>query len=311
MTNFNPINNLNFVRLPSNNIKNTNLTEISDDNTLTNSNQNNNNIPLNKTFESINPALIYSLELAKMDNKVLVKYLQSLLSLPDSIDKFIQQLNSDSKDSQMLKILVENLIDTKALSEFLNQKSKVAIDKILQTISSSLKFGADESSQLKDILSILTYIQSQSSSNSNILKEFLLLYIPINGQIFDRQVEYNVEDNEEKETIKSQDLSIMFETLNFSNILCSLSAQNNDIIIYFYIHNQFPKEKFKNILMEFSKDININTFIDFKLKKETFNKANPEQNFKITSKSYISPAVLILSHLIIKIIFKIDSDFSI
>ena len=311
MTNFNPINNINFIKTNLNNLQNNKNVQDFNDNFNASNNLNSYNLPLNKTFEPINPTLIYDFQLVKMDNEVLIKYLQSLLSIPNSIDKFIESLNSKNEDNKILKILVENLIDTKALSEFLNEKSKTAIDKILQTISISLKSGLEENAQLKEILSILTFIQTQSLTNSNMLKEFLLLYIPVNGQIFDRQVEYDIDESDEKEKIKSQDLSIMFETINLSNILCTLSALNEDIFICFYVSNVFPKEKFKKILEEFSKSSNINFSLEFKLKNTISDKNNQIQNFKVISKSYISPTILILSHFIIKIIFKIDNDFSI
>lgn len=310
MTDFNSINNFNFIKIHTNSTQNKGTVEISDKNLSVNIEQNK-NLPLNRPLEQVNPALIYNLQLAKMDNETLIKYLQSLLALPNSIDDFIKKANSNTKNSEILKIIVENLIDTKALAEFLNEKSKIAIDKTLQTISTALKSGIEDNSQLKEILSILTFIQAQSSSNSNILKEFLLLYIPINGQIFDKQVEYNITNNEEKEKIKTQDLSIMFETINFSNILCTLNAENNDVLVYFYVPDYFPKNKIKKILEDFSKSTNINSLVEFKIKNINLNKKDDTQNFKVVSKNYISPKILILSHLIIKMIFKIDSEFSI
>ena len=103
MTNFNPINNINFIKTNLNNIQNNKNVQDFNDNFNASNNLNSYNLPLNKTFEPINPTLIYDFQLAKMDNEILIKYLQSLLSIPNSIDKFIESLNSKNEDNKILK----------------------------------------------------------------------------------------------------------------------------------------------------------------------------------------------------------------
>ena len=157
---------------------------------------------------------VFNYEQAKMDSETLLKYLQSTLKMPDSIEKFVK-----SKDAKALKILVENMINTKALGEFLNQNSTSAIETILKTISASMKSGISDVSQLKDILGILTSIQSQTNLNTNMIKELLLLYIPLNPMVFDKQIDFTPASADIEEAINNSTLSIVFETVNFSNIL--------------------------------------------------------------------------------------------
>ena len=88
-------------------------------------------IPTQQTPQNINPSIMYDFQMAKMDNETMLKYLQNLLKLPNSIDKFVEQLNSKNIDPKIAKILVENLISVKALSEFLNQNSNSAISKLI------------------------------------------------------------------------------------------------------------------------------------------------------------------------------------
>ena len=259
--------------------------------------------------QTINPSLMYDFQMAKMDNQTVVKYLQNLLNLPNSIDKFVEQLNSKNIDPKNAKILVENLISTKALGEFLNQNSTQAISKLLQTISTSLKSGVNDVSQLKEVLAILTTIQSSTNLNTNSLKELLLLYIPLNHQVFDKDIDLENLEEDEKQKIKTSKLSILFETINFSNILCCLNSENNDVLVEFYLANEFPTDKIKNIIQTLSKEININPYIEFKKRKTTENNTS-NQNFKILSDGFISSDLLILSHLIIKSVFKIDESFA-
>ena len=309
MTDFNSINNLNFY-INSRNIPLTPLKGSEEG--IKNQENNMSNTRSNASYYSVYPPLLYTFQNARMDNEIMLKYLLNLLSLPSTIDKFIKETlskNKDGKDNDLAKLLTENLLNTKALAEYLSKNSKIAIEKNLRMISDSLKFGIDDNFQLREVLSVLSAIHAQSSSNSNILKEFLLLYIPINGQIFDRETEYSPDSEEEKSEISNSCLSIMLETINFSNILCVLNIFDNNVCLTMYAVESFPFAKFKNIILNFAKDVNIDIIIDYKIKKMQKNDAKKLQNFKIVSKSLVMLNVLVLSHLIVKTIIKIDNDF--
>ena len=79
--------------------------------------------PQQTPTQQINPGLMYDFQAAKMDNETILKYLQNLMKLPNSIDKFVNQLNSKNIDPKITSILIQNMISTKALGEFLNQNS--------------------------------------------------------------------------------------------------------------------------------------------------------------------------------------------
>lgn len=156
--------------------------------------------PPAQTFQNqnINPTLMYDFQMAKMDNETVLKYLQNMLKLPNSIEKFVNQLNSKNVDPKLASILLENLISTKTLAEFLNQNSIDAISKLMQTISASLKQGNNDVSQLKEILNVLSVIQNSSALNINTVKELLLLYIPLNQSVFDKEIVQNELSEDEK-----------------------------------------------------------------------------------------------------------------
>ena len=259
--------------------------------------------------QMVNPSIMYDFSTVKMDNETVLKYLQNLLNLPNSIDKFVNQLNSKNIDPKIAAILVENMISTKALSEFLNQNSMNAISKLLQTISSSLKSGISDVTQLKEILAILNTIQINTNLSTNTIKELLLLYIPLNNPVFDKEINPQDFMEDEQENIKNAKISLLFETINFSNLLCTLNESNNNLFIDIYSTIDFPKDKFKNIIEALSKEASLTPLIEFHDKQ--LDKKNEMQNFKILSDGFISSNTLILSHLIIKSIFKIDADFNI
>lgn len=257
--------------------------------------------------QTINPSLMYDFQMVKMDSETMLKYLQNLMKLPNSIEKFVNQLSNKNIDPKLASILIENMISTKALSEFLNQNSTQAISKLMQTISQALKSGTSDVSQLKEILSILGAMQNSTNLNSNSIKELLLLYIPLNIPVFDKNIDGEIKNEEESKAIKNSKLSILFETINFTNILITLNEFENDILIDLYSIESFPKNEFTRIINALSKEANISSLIEFKNKQNEENNNNT-QNFKIISDGFISPNTLILAHLVIKTILKLDEN---
>lgn len=256
-------------------------------------------------FKILDPT-IFDFQLAKMDNQTALKYLQNLMELPETIEKFAEQLNSKNINPKLSKILVENMLSVKVLSEFLNQNSTEAISKLMQTISTTLKSGISDVSQLKELLSILGTIQSSSSINTNTIKELLLLYIPLNAPVFDKNIDSKFDNEEEKEAVKNSKLSILFESINFSNLLFCVQESENNLFIDAFVSKNFPKSDFTKTIEILSKEASIVSILDFK-DKQAMNTKCKTQNFKIISDGFISINSLILSHLIIKTIVSLDN----
>lgn len=308
MTNFNPINS-NFNIQNNFSSQKAGLVQNSQNQAINQFNQNQSQTPAQNLQTSLNPNLLINYEAVKMTNEQVLKYLLNLLEMPSSIDKFISNLNNAKNQDKIAKLLNENLLNIKALNDFLNQNSTNAINKLLNIISTTLKQGNEDISQLKEMLTILNSIQQSSLINANTLKEFLLLYIPLNIPIFNKQDEIKNQDEQETKIIKSSILSIMLETINFSNILCSINSNDNQIFLDIYSNNFFPFEKFNKIMVLLTQNGNINVSCDFKILK-TIEKENSTQNFKVNSTGNIPLNVLLLAQMTIKAIFKLDNDFS-
>ena len=135
------------------------------------------------------------------------------------------------------------------------------------------------------------------------------MYIPLNVPVFDKNVVSAIDDEEEKEAIKNSKLSILFETINFSNLLVSINEVENNFFLDVFVCSKFLKEEFIRIVQALSKEANISSIIDFKNKQDVETR-NIIQNFKILSDGFISPNALILAHIAIKAIFKIDSNYN-
>ena len=172
MTNFNPINNNFNIQQ---NIASQKAGIVQQNQNQTTGQQNQSQTPIQPIVQqiSINPNLLINYEAVKMTNEQVLKYLLNLLEMPSSIDKFISNLNNAKNQDKIAKLLNENLLNIKALNDFLNQNSTNAINKLLNIISTTLKQGNEDISQLKEMLTRLNSIQQSSLINANTLKKSL------------------------------------------------------------------------------------------------------------------------------------------
>jgi len=318
MTNFNPINTyFNKLLNPQNifsreSIPNQNENNNIQKNIINNSSMTQNSKQNIQIQQNIPKVQIMNFENVKMENEIVQKYIQSLMDLPESIEKFIENFEKNSKLQNLndktfkfLQVFVENMLNTKALNQLLNENSKNAIQKLLNAMTTVLKNGSGDISQLKEILSVLNSIQASTNLNSNSIKELLLLYIPINYQVFNKDFDFSALEAENEDKIKSSTMSILFETINFSNVFISLNEQEDEITMEVFVCELFPKDRFKNIMINLAKESSIKTYIEFKKSKPS-QKHVEKQSFKIISNDYISANILLLSHIIIGAILKMD-----
>ena len=270
-------------------------------NALTTQGQNQSNI---QNQEKNLNNIIFNYETSQMSQEETLEYLQKLLDLPDDVEKTLKEL---SKDSKNLKTFINNLLSIKVLGQILNQKTTSALEKLIQTISIAYKTTPQKAQQLEHVFKILNSIQSNLSQENNILKEFLLLYIPLSMPIFNKQTSPLKLSENENTAIDNSILSILFETINFSNILFCINEIDNALSIEIFSNDKFPSEKFVFVLKNLSKDNVSNLSFQFnKLRKE--DKKYEEQNFRVIAKNIVSSNVLILSALIIKSVFKLDEN---
>ncbi len=249
------------------------------------------------------------LEKTRLENQEVLKYLKNAMKMPETIEKLVKEISKEQVSESSIEKFLNSLLDVKVLNEFLNKSSKQAIDKMLQTITNSIKTGGSDIAQLKEMLSVLTTIHHNTITDTNTLKELLLLYIPLNCPVFDDRMEFKQITQNQDEKIKSATLSILFETINFSNILCCITSENNDILVELFSINDFPYKDFERIIQVIAKEASLNMRFDF-VRINIAPTEKTKQNFRIISNAFIPSSALIVAHLLIKTIFKFDDKFS-
>ena len=261
------------------------------------------------------------LKMTPMEVEQTAKYVKELLNMPKDVAQVVSQLSANNtvttaQNMQLLLMLSSGKIDLNALAQLLSDNSKAALQKLVQTMSQAAKMGVSDTQQLKDLINTLGLVSVSTNDTTAALKNFILLYLPwlplnAKGESLDFDIDVFDKTSSGADD-ESQSVTILIETMNFSNVKALLEmTQDNKVEIMINCIEDFPREKVLAVLKKESQDLNIQAGLIVEttkkeIPKDTVKKARAE----ISASSAISPQLMLMAHAVIKIVFKIDKDFS-
>ena len=275
------------------------------------------NTPKTQQKQTLSPEL----KMTPMEVEQTSKYVKELLDLPKDIAQAVSQMVTNktmttAQNMQLLLLISSGKIDLNQLALFLNDNTKVAMQKLVQTLSQASKMGITDTTQLRDLINTLGLVSTSSTDSASALKNFILLYLPwlpLNsaGENLDFDIDVFDKTGADENT-ELQSITILIQTMNFSNIKVILEmSQNSKVEILMNCIESFPREKVLTILKKESENLNIQSGLII----ETTKKEIPKDEVKktraeISASSCVSPQLMLMAHAVIKIVFKIDKDFS-
>ena len=261
------------------------------------------------------------LKMTPMEVEDNAKYVKELLNLPKDIAQTISQLVANksmtsAQNAQLLLLLQSGKIDLNQLVLLLNDNTRAAMQKLVQTISQAARMGVNDAGQLKDLLNTLGLISTTTTDTSSALKNFILLYLPwlpLNaaGENLDFDIDvFDAASDAADDELQS--VIILIETMNFSNIRATLEmTQDGKVEILINCIESFPREKVLSVLKKESQNLNIQTGLVVETTKKEIQKDEIKKaRAQISASSCVSPQLMLMAHAVIKIVFKIDKDFS-
>lgn len=301
-------------------------------NTFNNNFQNNsenNNAPLVFKSTPLTLSLASELKLTTIEVEKKADYVKDLLNLPRDFSELINQITTGNNPSSVLNskladilpmvLMSDGRVDLSKLSEFLSENSKSAMQKLMMTIANVSKYGANDVSNLKELMGLFS-VNSNMASDTQALKTLLLLYLPwlplaqrnendldFTIDIFDKIQGPDPESEENIETVK-----ILIQTENFSNVIAMLETNSlGQIDIDIVAGDNFPHKRVMEIIKEESSINNVKSNISSSVSK----KADEEDiqklasnNVKIMAAGAISPKLMLMTQLLIKIVIKVDYE---
>ncbi len=291
------------------------------------SNQNESNAPQFFKSTPLTLSIASELKLTTIEVEKKADYVKDLLNLPRDFSELINQISTGTASSPVLNAKLANLqallmadgkIDLSKLSEFLGENSKDAVQKLMMTIANIAKYGANDVSNLKELMGLFS-MSSNIASDTQALKTLLLLYLPwlplaarnendldFTIDIFDKIQGPDPDTEENIETVK-----ILIQTENFSNVIATLEMNPlGQVDIDIAAGNNFPHKRVMELIKEESSINNVKSNVS-----SSFSKRGDENiqqfssnNVKITATGAISPKLMLMAQVLIKIIIQVDYE---
>lgn len=236
--------------------------------------------------------------------------LKQLFDFPSNIKDLLQTLVSDGKQisAKELSLLMTQNIDLSKLIQLMQTNGKTALEKIAKMIATMNQSGIFDTKQLKEMSVLVNAcIPANDASAMQVMKNLMIMYlpwIPINAPAeFNSSME---EDFDKKKTSSEDDITITITTKNYGVVKVLLFKDGETLNLDVNCVDSFPKDIFKSTVdSELSGTIN-KPDITFTTRK-TEEEKNTEASVSFSKASKISPQLLILAHLVIKVVMDIDN----
>ena len=276
---------------------------------------------LNQTVQNITQNLVQQqdilytqMQLKQLSNIERSMLLKSLFAFPENIKDIIAFLAAENKamTAKEIQLLMTQPMDISKLIVLLQTHGKSALEKVTKMIAIMNQSGIYNTQQLKEMSVLINAcIPANDASAAQVLKSFMLMYLPwlpINAA---SDFNASFENADEKKASSDEDsIFIYITTKNYGLVKILLYKDEGSFNIDINCCENFPKEKFNASISEKSEDasLNLKAKVLYTTRKNTDDDKNTEPKVEFSKSSKITPQLLIIIHALIKIVMEIDSQ---
>ncbi len=261
---------------------------------------------------TFNPSMLPNFKMNNLASMERSLYIKDLMNFPKELEEVLVLIqNNMTTTKEVTKLLTTN-INLATLTELIKQNGKEAMNKLILVMANASKQGLTDLSQIKDAIKFINASVSVASqeNSSQILKNFMLLYLPWlplqEGVDFDLEIE----NTESEEGDSQTSVTIMISTKNYGNVKITLILLGgNSIDIFVNCSETFPKEELlKRINLE-CKNHSMQSTVVFEQKaiKQDEN-ASRQAKISMSNLTEVNPFLLLMANLVIKHTIDLDNQ---
>lgn len=238
-------------------------------------------------------------------------YIKDLMKLPKDLQEALLLLqNKIAPGEELTKLLTTN-INLASLAEMMQQGGKEAMNKLVMAMAEASKQGINDLSQLKDAMKLINAsvsVAGQDNANQ-LLKSFMLLYLPWlplqEGVDFELEIESSEGESGESEI----SITIMISTRNFGNVRVTLILlAGNSMSIFINSSDIFPKEELMKRIDAENKAHAMQSEVVFEQKEMKQDENAPRQaKISMSNLKEVNPFLLLMANAIIRHTIDLDN----
>lgn len=240
-------------------------------------------------------------------------YVRDLMKMPKEIEQVLTMIqNNGALPKEATELLTKNISLT-TLAELIQTGGKEAMNKLVLVMAEASKQGLNDLSQIKETIKFINASVSVASSDNpnQILKNFMLLYLPWfplqEGVDFELEIESSEGENEESEL----SITVMISTKNYGNVRATLILlAGNSMNITINCCRGFPKEELLKRLREENKRHSIQSDITFEEQKMINRQEGVSHQAKVSMSNLmeVNPFLLLMANALIRHTIELDNE---
>ena len=274
---------------------------------------------LNQTVQNIaqnfvrqQDVMITQMQLKEFTNLERAMLLKSLFEFPENIKDIATFLAADQKviSAKELQLLMTQPIDMAKLVVLLQTNGKMAMEKLAKMVATMHQSGIYDTKQLKEMITLVNAcIPANDTSASQVLKSFMLMYLPwlpINAAS-----EFDITaggENEENSSDSEDSITINITTKNYGLVKIFLYKENGKYNIDLNCSEDFPKDGFNNSLKSSGEisSLLIDEKVVYTTRKSSDETKTDIPKVELSKSAKITPQLLMVVYAVIKIVMEID-----
>lgn len=264
---------------------------------------------------ALNQATLHSLKMNSLANLERSLYLKDLMNLPKEMKEILVMIQNNTQSAAQvkdLKTLLSTNINISNLADIMQKGGKEAMNKLVLAMAEASKQGVNDISQIKDAMKLINASVSVAGQDnpSQVLKNFMLLYLPWlplqEGVDFELEIQSSEDENGEDETT----LTIMITTKNYQVIKILLIIKElNSFDVFVTCPDKFPKQELLNRINEESKRYSLQHEMKFEQKEiKSQNDSNQQAKINMSNLNNVNPFLLLMANALIKHTIDLDNQ---
>lgn len=269
-------------------------------------------VPESLVMKTFSQSMLAELKMNNLANLERSLYVKDLMKLPKDLAEALTLIQGKAATGEEVTKLLSKNINLTTLAELIQINGKEAMNKLILVMSNATKQGITDTSQIKDAIKLINASVSVASQDNpnQVLKSFMLLYLPWLPLQEGVDFELEIEGSEGSEDESVNSITIMISTRNYGNVkVVLLLNKGNSIDLFVNCSNKFPKEELTKRIKEESKNHSIQSNIAFEQKEITETDVKtPQAKVSLSNLKEINPFLLLMANAVIRHTIDLDSQ---
>lgn len=269
------------------------------------------NLTQNAVLNTFSESMLAELKVNNLATLERSLYVKDLMNLPKDLKEVLLLIQNKAATAEDASKLLNTNISLSTLVELIQTGGKEAMNKLVLIMANASKQGINDVSQIKDAMKLINASVSVAGQDNlnQVLKNFMLLYLPWLPLQEGVDFELEIESSEGESTDSETTITILISTKNYGNVkVVLIFAKQSSLEIFVSCDENFPKEELLKRLNIESKNHSIQSNITFEQKKVQQSEAStPQAKISMSNLKEVNPFLLLMANAVIRHTIELDS----